>query len=251
VAELQARPNWQQIDFLSDLHLSPATPATLAALQRHLNSTSAQAVFLLGDIFEVWIGDDARRQPFELACVAMLRAASERLQLHFMVGNRDFLLGAEMLKDCGMQGLSDPTVLHAFDKHWLLTHGDALCLADTSYQAFRKQVRSAAWQNEFLARPIEQRHALARQMRDASQAAQANPMGDTEAVDLDASACVQWLRDSGCHTMIHGHTHRPAVHPLAAGLERQVLSDWDFDSLPCRGDLLRLSAAGLQRISLS
>ena len=108
--ELRAPANWQRIDFLSDLHLSADTPATLAALQAHLDETRADAVFLLGDIFEVWVGDDARFAPFEAACVAILRAASRQRPLYFMAGNRDFLLGPAMLADCGMQGLADRMV---------------------------------------------------------------------------------------------------------------------------------------------
>jgi UDP-2,3-diacylglucosamine hydrolase len=244
-AELLAPDAWVQIDFLSDLHLAPQTPATLAALQHHLLNTPAQAVFLLGDIFEVWIGDDTRFEPFEAQCTALLAAASRRLDLFFMAGNRDFLVGERMLKACGTQALSDPTVLIAFGQRWLISHGDALCLADLPYQAFRSQVRSKAWQDQFLAQPLEVRRALARQMREASQASQAQ---SSDWIDLDTSACEQLLEQTGCHALIHGHTHRPAVHVLALGLQRHVLSDWDFDGSSPRGDVLRLSGNGLLRL---
>lgn len=248
-AELSVPAEWRRLDFLSDLHLSPDTPATLAALAAHLQETSAEAVFLLGDIFEVWIGDDARHQDFEASCVELLHAASQRQTLYFMAGNRDFLVGPDMLAACGMQGLADPTVLNAFGQRWLLSHGDALCLDDKPYQAFRAQVRSPSWQAEFLARPLEQRHALARQMRDASKAGQAEL---TEYADLDPAACQHWLQASGCSDLIHGHTHRPARHELAPGLRRHVLSDWDFeDARQPRGDVLRLRHAGLRRIDLA
>jgi UDP-2,3-diacylglucosamine hydrolase len=247
--ELTAPPEWRRIEFLSDLHLSPQTPATLAALQRHLQETSADAVLLLGDIFEAWVGDDGRFDTFEAQCLAILKAAGARLRLFFMAGNRDFLLGPAMLADCGAQGLSDPTVLCAFGQRWLLTHGDALCLADHAYQAFRKQVRSPIWQAQFLAQPLAVRRALAQQMRDGSKAQQATQQADLWA-DLDTDACIAWLKASDCSAMIHGHTHRPAEHALAPGLSRHVLSDWDFEAEPPRGDVLRLRAAGLRRIAL-
>ena len=246
--ELSAPADWQRIDFLSDLHLSADTPATLAALQAHLDETRADAVFLLGDIFEVWVGDDARFAPFEAACVAMLRAASRQRLLYFMAGNRDFLLGPDMLADCGMQGLADPTVLVAFGQRWLLSHGDVLCLEDKPYQAFRAQVRDPAWQAEFLARPLAERQAMACQMRAASQA---NQSKQELWADLDTSACIGWLQAAACTDLIHGHTHRPGEHSLARGLRRHVLSDWDFEADPPRGDVLRLRRVGLRRIDLT
>ena len=139
---LVAPERWQQVELLSDLHLGPDTPGTLARLEQHLAQTPADAVLLLGDIFEVWVGDDARHEPFEAGVVRMLHAASQRLNLFFMHGNRDFLVGADMLAACGMTALPDPTVLAAFVQRWLLVHGDAQCLDDTAYQAFRRQVRS-------------------------------------------------------------------------------------------------------------
>lgn len=247
--ELTAPPEWRRIEFLSDLHLSPQTPATLAALERHLQETSAEAVLLLGDIFEVWVGDDGRFDAFEAQCLAILKAAGKRLQLFFMAGNRDFLLGPEMLAECGAQALSDPTVLCAFDQRWLLTHGDALCLADHAYQAFRTQVRAPEWQAQFLAQPLAVRRAQAQQMRAGSKAQQAMQQQEMWA-DLDSDACLTWLKATDCSAIIHGHTHRPAEHVLAPGLKRHVLSDWDFEAEPPRGDVLRLRASGLRRIAL-
>ena len=245
--ELVAPPQWRRIDFISDLHLSPDTPATLAALESHLAETAADAVILLGDIFEVWVGDDARHDPFESQCLALFGRASKRLKLFFMAGNRDFLVGHEMLADCGMHGLADPTVLSAFDQRWLLTHGDALCLEDKPYQAFRSQVRNPAWQAVLLAKPLEERRAIGAQMRAASQAKQAS---EELWADLDADACLEWLRASGCHAMINGHTHRPGTHELAPGLSRHVLSDWDCEAETPRAEVLRLRQAGLRRIAL-
>ena len=245
--ELIAPPEWRRIDFISDLHLSPDTPATFAALASHLEETAAYAVILLGDIFEVWVGDDARFDPFEAQCVALLRAASQRLKLFFMAGNRDFLVGTAMLADSGMQGLADPTVLSAFGQRWLLTHGDALCLEDKPYQAFRTQVRNPAWQAALLAKPLEERRTIGQQMRAASKMKQS---GEELWADLDTAACIEWLQAANCHAMIHGHTHRPGTHQLAPGLSRHVLSDWDCEAKPPRAEVLRLRQAGLRRIAL-
>lgn len=244
---LTAPAQWQQIDLLSDLHLGPDTPGTLARLARHLAETPAQAVLLLGDIFEVWVGDDARHEPFEAGVVQLLRQASQRLALFFMPGNRDFLVGPDLLADTGMTALPDPTVLDAFGQRWLLVHGDAQCLDDTAYQAFRRQVRAPQWQAQLLAQPLAARQALGRQMREGSRAAQAAQL---MASDLDAEACRALLRQAKARTMIHGHTHRPAEHDLGHGLRRVVLSDWDFDAAALRGDVIRLSAGGLQRLPL-
>jgi UDP-2,3-diacylglucosamine hydrolase len=244
---LRAEPHWQQIDLLSDLHLGPETPQTLARLARHLAETPAQAVILLGDVFEVWVGDDARFAPCEHSIVQMLRAASSRLKLFFLPGNRDFLVGPEMLADCGMPlPLADPTVLAAFGQRWLLSHGDAQCLDDTAYQQLRRQLRDPAWQQAFLAKPLAERRAFAQQARDASRGAQAAMLAHAE---LDGDTCRAQLQAANARTLIHGHTHRPAAHDLGEGLSRHVLSDWDFD-VAKRGDVLRLSKAGLERIVL-
>ena len=247
IHRLTAPAQWQQVDLLSDLHLGPDTPGTLARLGKHLAETPAQAVLLLGDIFEVWVGDDARHEPFEAGVARLLREASQRLNLFFMHGNRDFLVGADMLLEAGMTALPDPTVLEAFGQRWLLVHGDAQCLDDKAYQAFRLQVRSPEWQAQLLTQPLAARQALGRQMREGSKAAQAKQLMST---DLDAEACRALLNEAGATTMIHGHTHRPAEHDLGDGLKRVVLSDWDLDAQPPRGDVIRLSAAGLQRLSL-
>lgn len=248
LASLIAPADWSAIDLLSDLHLAPALPRTVERLRRHLVETPASAVMLLGDIVEVWLGDDARFDGFEAEITSLLRDAATRLPLFYMIGNRDFLVGEQMLADCGMHPLADPTVVSAFGQQVLLTHGDALCLADVEYQRFRTMVRDPAWQQRTLAQPLAMRQALARQLRDASQQKQATQ--ETYA-DLDAEACIAWLQAAGCMQMINGHTHRPMTHDLGNGFQRHVLSDWDFDGEQPRGDVLRLSSAGLQRIQLS
>jgi UDP-2,3-diacylglucosamine hydrolase len=222
----------------------------LRAWQDYLQSSAADAVVMLGDLFEAWVGDDSRTLAFEAQCVATLADASASRTLAFMVGNRDFLLGAEMLEACHMQGLADPTVMTAFGTRYLLSHGDALCIADTEYQAFRHRVREPQWQRDVLARPLEERQALAKQLRVGSMERQLERGGTLE-VDVDSATALAWLARGRSDTLIHGHTHRPADHVLAAGKTRHVLSDWDFDHGPvARADVLRISPSGLSRHNL-
>jgi len=247
---LQADPAWRCIDLLSDVHLHADLPRTFAAWRDHLLGTPADAVLMLGDLFEVWVGDDARHGGFEGSCLDVLRAASRHRWLGFLPGNRDFLVGDAMLADAGVQRLADPTVLQAFGARWLLTHGDALCLADTAYQRFRAQVRGPAWQAHFLAQPLDERQRQARAMRDASQQHQA-AMPPEQWSDVDDTAAADWLAQADAPVMIHGHTHRPAAHALPGGRHRHVLGDWDFDSTPPRARALRLSADGLAVLDLA
>jgi UDP-2,3-diacylglucosamine hydrolase len=250
VYESTAEAGWRAIDFISDLHLSEATPRTFERWQRYLIETPADAVFILGDLLEVWIGDDSRVPgSFAQRAADVLHDAAAQRPLHFMVGNRDFLVGAGMLRDCGVTALSDPTVLDAWGQRVLLTHGDALCLDDTDYQAFRALVRQPSWRDAVLARPLAEREALARKMRDASQAAKrGKPVPDW--ADVDAAPAVAWMHAAGARTMIHGHTHRPGSDVLAPGHVRWVLSDWDCDAEPHRAQALRLTRDGLARVDL-
>jgi len=246
-AVFDAPAAWQAIDIISDLHLSQAMPRTFEAWSVHLRHTDADAVFILGDLFEVWIGDDTRTRAFEQRCVERLGAAGRQRRIAFMAGNRDFLVGPAMLADASVDRLRDPTVLRAFGRRWLLTHGDALCVDDHDYQAFRREVRSPAWQQAFLARPVDERASVAQAIRSESQSRKDRAPAATVWADVDAAAALAWLAISDCRTMIHGHTHRPGRTTLDEHHERQVLSDWDFEVTPWRGDVLRLDATGLHR----
>ena len=248
--EIDAAADWRVIEFISDLHLSPQQPMTVAAWADYLATSEADAIYILGDLFEVWIGDDAR-QPgrFEHQTAAVLADAASRRTMGFMAGNRDFLVGAEMLQSCGLAALPDPTLLSAWDHRILLTHGDALCLSDTAYQAFRAQVRSAAWRNRFLAQPLATRERLAREMRDASEATKRG-RAPLDWGDVDPATAVAWMHAAGSHTMVHGHTHRPGSEVLAPGYTRHVLSDWDCDGAPARAQVLRLTRDGFTRVDL-
>ncbi|MEJ7686263.1 MAG: UDP-2,3-diacylglucosamine diphosphatase [Variovorax sp.] len=248
-AELMAPAAWSTVDLLSDLHLQAAEPAVFDAWQGYLQTTPADAVFILGDLFEVWVGDDAAAEPgFEAQCAEVLRRACERRPVFFMHGNRDFLLGASFAAQCGLTLVDDPTVLVLHGERWLLSHGDALCLDDTDYLQFRAEVRTPAWQNAFLARPLDERRALAQSMRTLSEDRKRSPAMVWADVDADAArAC---LAEAGAQTLIHGHTHKPATHALGDGLQRIVLSDWDLHAHPPRAQLVCLSSAGAKRVDL-
>ncbi|RIX85017.1 UDP-2,3-diacylglucosamine diphosphatase [Acidovorax cavernicola] len=248
-SELVAPPAWRTVDLISDLHLHPSEPATFEAWQGYLQTTPADALVILGDLFEVWVGDDAARQPgFEAQCAELLQHTAQRMQVFFMHGNRDFLVGEAFAAQCGLTLLDDPTVLVLHGERWLLSHGDALCLEDTEYLQFRAQVRAPEWQAAFLARPLEERRALARAIRTQSEDRKRDP--STLWADVDADAARQWLQQAGASALIHGHTHRPAIHDLGHGLRRIVLSDWDAAAHPPRAQLLCLTAAGAQRVDL-
>jgi UDP-2,3-diacylglucosamine hydrolase len=247
-AELQAPAAWRTADFISDLHLQVSEPATFEAWRRYMAATLADAVFILGDLFEVWVGDDAAGEPgFAADCAAVLHAAAGRRPVFFMHGNRDFLVGAGFLKACRTTLLPDPTVLGFAGGRWLLTHGDALCLADVDYMRFREQVRAPGWQQAFLARPLAQRQAIAREIRDESESRKRSGLGYA---DVDSDAAQAWLEAADAHTLIHGHTHQPADHALGTRL-RTVLSDWDATATPPRLEALRITAGGLQRVPLA
>lgn len=235
------------IDFISDLHLSPDMPQTQAVFLAYLSNTQAQALVLLGDVFEAWIGDDALSQPFEAECAQALRVFTQQRPLLLMRGNRDFLLGAAFFKAIGAQDLPDPCVLRSPLGQALLTHGDAWCVADTAYQQFRGQVRQTAWQSAFLKKPLPERLAIAQGLRAASQAHQQDP--NHSHADVDLSVAARHLLATDCDVLVHGHTHQPGTQLWAAGLQRHVLSDWDLDGHGApRCEVLRWSVDGWQRL---
>ncbi len=248
--DLHVPPGWQAIDFISDLHLTEQMPATFEAWAKHLQSTTADAVFILGDLFEVWVGDDARELPFERRCVDVIARAALRRTVGIMVGNRDFLIGSQMLQACGALALPDPSRLSAFGHHVLLTHGDALCLADVEYQRFRQEVRGVRWQTQFLAQALGERLRIATEIR--RQSALRHHYDGAADADVDPGAAVAWLDAAGARVMVHGHTHRPGSGALSEHHTRHVLSDWDLDSQQGRrAQVLRLTAAGWQRLDLT
>ena len=180
---------------------------------------------------------------------AVLSQASWQRYVGFMVGNRDFLVGDAFLRDTGVDALPDPTVAEAFGQRLLLTHGDALCIADLEYQAFRRVVRNPAWQAEQLARPLVQRRAIARQMREQSAGMHAQ-RAPADWVDVDEATATAWMQTANGSALVHGHTHRPGDEYRPNGYERHVLSDWELDhgSAP-RAEVLRWTHDGLHRIT--
>lgn len=247
-AELHAPAHWRVVDFISDLHLQVSEPQTVRAWKDYLTQTHADAVFLLGDIFEVWVGDDGvdgedDDARFEHDCIELLHSVGQHCALYLMHGNRDFLLGSEAARRAACTLLDDPTVLIFGDRRWLLSHGDALCLDDREYLAFRAQVRTAAWQQAFLAQPLAQRRQIARGLRQQSEARKGS---GADYADVDAPLARQWLQQAQATELIHGHTHKPADHALGGGLRRRVLSDWDMEAHTPRAEVLRLQRTGLE-----
>ena len=230
-----APSDWRMVDFLSDVHLDASEVATFNAWANHLNTTPANALFILGDLFEVWIGDDTQ-DPFHLQCMEVLRTTAKRIPVFFMCGNRDFLVGSDWLQSTDVQSLQDPCALVLAKQKVLLSHGDALCIDDTDYMAFRQQVRSSAWQEAFLAKPLSERQQIAKDLRTQSKARQQK---QTNYVDVDVKTARAWLHENDCKLLIHGHTHRPATHDLGNGLSRMVLSDWEALATPPRLEVLR------------
>jgi len=258
IAELAAPADWRVVDFISDLHLQANEPDTVQAWADYLGHTRADAIFMLGDLFEVWVGDDVLAAStddeahFEARCAALLQQASRQHALYFLHGNRDFLFGQAAAQACGLTLLEDPTVLAFGGQRWLLTHGDALCLDDADYLQFRAQVRSLGWQQAFLARPLAERRAIAAGLRGQSEA---RKHSGAPYADVDEGAASAWLQAAHAHELIHGHTHRPADHALGARGQRHVLSDWDAAATPARLEVLRLqqgpTGLQLQRLPLA
>ncbi len=236
--------------FVSDLHLSPRSPGATCLFLDFLAGRARQAeqLYILGDLFEAWIGDDDIDDPYHARIVTALRAASDAgLAISLMHGNRDFLLGDGFAARTGVRLIADPYILSTAEWQFVLAHGDALCLDDTEYMAFRAQVRDPAWQAALLAKPLAERRAIAAHMREVSetsQRAKENPY-----TDLQPAATEDFLRQHGYATFIHGHTHQPATHDhIVDGIhvERWVLADWHED----RGECLVWDGEALRREAL-
>ena len=212
--------------FISDLHLSADDPATTAAFHAFLQGTArtAGALYILGDLFEFWIGDDSLDEAFNAGIIAALaELASHDVPVFFMPGNRDFLPGRRFARAAGLQMLPDPCLIKLDDQDVLLSHGDALCTDDLAYQRFRRIVRHPLVQMLFLALPRRWRQNQVDQLRQRSKAS--NQMKRSDIMDVSAGAVTALLAQYHCNTLIHGHTHRPAMHLLSPG-QRWVLPDW-------------------------
>lgn len=218
--------------FISDLHLQPSHPRLLDACLRFFDehARSAEALYILGDLFEVWIGDDDDATWLNDFVYALQQLHATGTQLYFMHGNRDFLVGKNFADRCGMKLLGDAQVIDLYGRLTLLMHGDTLCTEDKEYLAFRAQVRSPQWQQQVLAAPIEQRRQLAAQLRAQSKMAASNKAEDI--MDVTPAEVMRVMSDNKVDLLIHGHTHRPARHALmidGKSAERIVLGDWRED----------------------
>ncbi|RLQ22903.1 UDP-2,3-diacylglucosamine diphosphatase [Seongchinamella sediminis] len=210
--------------FISDIHLDPARPAVTAALADFLQKNhDCDALYILGDIFEAWVGDDDDA-PLAAEVAGLFQAfTAAGPALYLMVGNRDFLLGEDFCARVGAELLPDPSIISVYGRPTLLLHGDSLCTGDAEYMKFRAMVRSPEWQAQLLASSLEERRGLAARLRAASKDASSNKAEDI--MDVTPSEVDRVMLEADVSLLIHGHTHRPARHEVACG-ERVVLGDW-------------------------
>jgi len=231
--------------FISDLHLDARRPAitdVFLAFLAGLDASACAGVYILGDLFEAWIGDDSD-DAHDQRVLAALGITTERgIPIWVMHGNRDFLLGEGFTQATGCTLLADPTLIELNGEPTLLMHGDTLCTDDIEYQQFRSVVRNPVWQQQFLAKPIAERRAIAANLRETSR--QRTGEKTAEIMDVNAQAVATILREYQTPRLIHGHTHRPAVHDLlidGVPTQRIVLGDW-FE----QGSVLRCDDAGIR-----
>lgn len=217
--------------FISDIHLDSNRPEISQAFIRFLNkqAVKAETLYILGDLFEFWIGDDYQK-PYQNEILALHETVKKGVKIYFMHGNRDFMVGNKLANDIGCEILDDPTVIHLYGQSILLSHGDVLCTEDTAYMKFRHYVRDKKWQDMMLAKPVEERLNMANQLRGMSQTSNSNKAENI--MDVTPSEVIKMLEAHNVKLMIHGHTHRPAIHSLTTKLgnsKRIVLGDWsDF-----------------------
>jgi UDP-2,3-diacylglucosamine hydrolase len=231
--------------FISDLHLDPSRPRITELFESYLASDEvrhADALYILGDLVEAWIGDDDDAELPRRIATAIHAVHDAGVPVYFMVGNRDFLLGEAFARRAGMTLLEDGTVHDIHGRPTLLMHGDVLCTDDTAYQAVRQQVRNPEWQKQILSMPLEARRAFAAKARDESRA---HTGSTTESImDVNDAAVTETMRKAGATRLIHGHTHRPAVHAFmldGKAAERIVLGDW-YE----QGSVLRVDGDGVE-----
>ncbi|MBI5921504.1 MAG: UDP-2,3-diacylglucosamine diphosphatase [Betaproteobacteria bacterium] len=235
--------------FVSDLHLSATRPAISRLFQDFLAHQARQAdqLYILGDLFEYWAGDDDLSDPFNASiCAALRQLAESGTQIFFMPGNRDFLTDADFARASGLSVLTEPQVVDIAGFSTLLLHGDTLCTDDAAYQEFRNKVRSSAWQENFLAQPLAERKAQIEALRRQSN--QEKQFKSAAIMDVNPAAVAAVLRSHGYPRLIHGHTHRPARHRHQVDghtCERWVLGDW-YDS----GNYLHCDETGCRYLTL-
>lgn len=211
--------------FISDCHLDARRPQVNVALTEFLDNraTGARCLYILGDLFEVWLGDDDPA-PEHRAVIESLRRLASSIDVFFMAGNRDFLLGQVFAENVNLKLLTEPHILQLGQDRVVLIHGDTLCTDDRDYQEFRSMVRTEKWQSEFLGRPLEERQQIAARLRAESVDAMAQK--PCQIMDVNQAAVRDCFARNGVRTIIHGHTHRPGIHHYDTDLSRIVLGDW-------------------------
>jgi len=234
----------QPVLFISDLHLHSSRPDITRLFIDFLQNEAgeASALYILGDLFEFWIGDDDNREEYGEVIEQLKQLTSTGTPVYFMCGNRDFLVGEDFSKQTGCIILDDPSVINLFGENVLLMHGDTLCTDDQDYQAFRAEVRSEAWQANVMSMPIDERIEYFQSLREASRKSIQEKA--TEIMDVNQTAVEKSMRDSGVSTLIHGHTHRPDIHHFLIDNQparRIVLGDW-YD----QGSVLVCDEAGFR-----
>ncbi len=236
--------------FISDLHLCDSRPE-ISRLFFHWLDTEARradALYILGDLFEYWVGDDELDSPLNARVASALHELTKTgVHVYLIHGNRDFLLAQQFASASGVELLTDPSLIDLHGAPTLLMHGDTLCTDDQAYLQFRAQVRDPAWQAGFLTQPLAARRALAQQLRTQSEHAKQEKSADI--MDVNADAVAQCLRQHGYPRLIHGHTHRPAQHTLTVDghdCTRWVLQDWYHS-----GGFLRCDARGCEAFTLT
>jgi UDP-2,3-diacylglucosamine hydrolase len=229
---------------ISDLHLQAAHPHNAEAFLRFLaeRAMAARSLYLLGDLFEYWAGDDDLGTPFHQSIADAIRAVSDAgVQVYWIAGNRDFLVGEAFARACGLSLLTEPHIIDIAGQRIALAHGDAQCTGDIKYMEFRAMVRDPAWQAQFLAMPLLQRKTIIAGLREGSK--EAHGTKTMEIMDVTPAAVAELHAATGCDTIIHGHTHRPALH-VVNGKRRFVLPDWDVEADPPRGGWIAIDDKG-------
>jgi UDP-2,3-diacylglucosamine hydrolase len=234
--------------FASDLHLDSETPWAIDAFLAFLDgpARTADSLYLLGDLFEVWVGDDDDNPDNARACAGLARLTASGVAVYVLHGNRDFLLGDGFARRTGVKLLPDPVVMDLHGVTTLLSHGDVFCTDDPAYQQLRSIVRRPAWQQRFLSLPLAARRELATAARAGSKAHTQRTIPTI--MDVNPEAVIRAFRATGARRLIHGHTHRPAIHPVVfdgVDAERVVLAPW-YEAASCVG----VSAEGVREIPL-
>jgi len=258
-------PQYSSALLISDIHLTPSMPLTA---QRFFDfcekdAPKAQAVFILGDLFEYWVGDDTSpSSPFQQEVLRSLANLSAKTKTYYVHGNRDFLIGSSFLKKTGMTLLADPSLIEIAGEQYVVCHGDALCTADVGYQLFRSVVRKPWLQKLFLNIPLDWRRSIANRLRSNSHSQYQRSVNKSSAqnrirTNVTLEACAALIKDQSADKLIHGHTHLPAHHQEQLGdqtWQRWVLSDWDLDhpeSAAPRASALSIDSQGVRYFDLT